>query len=157
VPDRKGEESDRRAAEAIEDPSPARLYATLIGGLLVIAGIVGFFYSASFGAPGAVDRALGGFEVNGWDNVLHIATGALGLLLAGYAARRYALWMGCFYLILAGWGFIAGGGALLGFLPANTGDCLFHLVLGLLGLAAALATPSAAAPPAKKPLNAARA
>ena len=28
--------------------SPARLYCLLIGGVLVIAGIIGFFYEASF-------------------------------------------------------------------------------------------------------------
>ena len=28
--------------------SPARLYCLLVGGVLVIAGIIGFFYEASF-------------------------------------------------------------------------------------------------------------
>ena len=36
--------------------TPASLYAGLIGGVLVIAGILGFFYSSSFGAPGEVSR-----------------------------------------------------------------------------------------------------
>jgi len=145
---------DRKRAEAIDDPSPARLYATLVGGLLVIFGVVGFFYSASFGTPGSVDEALGALRSTAGVNVLHVLAGALGLLVAGFAARRYALWLGVLFLALAGWGFILGGGdeAILGFLPVNTGNNLLHLALGLLGAGAALATPQperAAGPPRK--------
>jgi Domain of unknown function (DUF4383) len=130
-----------RSPEAIDGPSPARLYATLVGGLLVVLGIVGFFYSASFGSPGQVEDALGVLSVNAWWNVLHIATGALGLLVAGFAARRYAFWLGLLYLVLAVWGLALGGGeALLGLLPVDTADDLLHLALGLLGVGAALAT-----------------
>ena len=88
-------------------------------------------------------RVFGVFAVNGWANVLHILSGALGLLVAGYAARRYALWLGAFYLVLALWGFAIGSGeAILGFLPVDTGDNVLHLVLGALGVRAALATPA---------------
>src|SRR5690242_11440400 len=79
---------------SMAEASPARLYATLVGLLLAVLGIVGFFYSASFGAPGEVDDALGLFAVNGWINVLHLLTGVLGLLLAGTAPRAYARWVG---------------------------------------------------------------
>ena len=149
MPERQGAETIGRQALAIDDPSPARLYATLVGGLLVIAGIVGFFYSASFGGPGDVREALGIFSVNAWQNVLHVLTGAIGLLLAGFAARRYALWLGLLYLVLAVWGFANGSGEpILGFLPVDAADNLLHLVLGLLGVAAALATPKPARPTA---------
>jgi hypothetical protein len=128
----------------MDGPSPARLYATGAGATLVVAGIVGFFYSASFGSPGEVEDALGAFAVNGWDNVLHILTGVLGLIAADYASRRYSLWLGSFYVALALWGFTIGGGeAILGFLPVNTGDNLAHLLLGALGVLAALGTPAA--------------
>jgi hypothetical protein len=126
----------------MEAASPARLYATAVGALLVVLGIAGFFYSASFGSPGDVEAALGVLRVNAWLNLLHIATGALGLLVAGYASRRYALGLGALYTVLAIWGFAsAGGDAILGFLPANSGDDWLHLALGLLGLAAAAGTP----------------
>jgi hypothetical protein len=126
----------------MDGPSPARLYATLIGAALVVFGIVGFFYSASFGSPGAVDDVFGAFPVNGWLNLIHIATGAIGLLVAGYAARRYALWLGIAYLLIAVWGFLAGSGdSLLGLVPVDTADDFLHLALGLLGVAAAFATP----------------
>jgi hypothetical protein len=125
-------------------PSPARLYATLVGGALVVAGVVGFFYSSSFGSPGSVEGVFGLLGVNGWHNLFHIGTGALGLVVANRAARRYALWLGSAYVALAVWGFILGGEAtLLGFFPIDTGDDVLHLVLGVLGVAAALATPTA--------------
>lgn len=127
----------------MDAPSPARLYATLVGAALVVAGIVGFFYSASFGSPGEVEQMLGVFAVNGWVNVFHILSGALGLFVAGYASRRYALWLGAAYVVVAFWGFALGSGeSILGFLPVNTGDNVLHLVLGGLGVAAARATPA---------------
>ena len=111
-------------------PSPARLYATLVGAALVVAGIVGFFYSASFGIPGDVDDVFGLLAVNGWHNSLHILTGALGLLVAGYAARRTR----------SGWARLhrdralgihrRRGESILGFIPVNTGDNFLHLALG---------------------------
>jgi hypothetical protein len=124
------------------EASPARLYATLVGAILVLAGIVGFFYSASFGSPGQVDDALGAFAVNGWVNSLHIFTGAVGLLAASLAPRAFAKWIGLAYLAIAAWGFIAGdGGTLLGVFPVNAESNVLHLALGGLGLAAARATP----------------
>jgi hypothetical protein len=126
----------------MEAASPARLYATAVGAFLLVLGIVGFFYSASFGSPGSVEDALGVLRVNGWLNVLHIATGALGLWLAGYASRPFALGVGALYLALAIWGFALGPGeAVLDLFPTNGGNDALHLVLGLLGLAAAAGTP----------------
>jgi hypothetical protein len=125
----------------MQDPSPAKLYATAVGALLLIGGIVGFFYSASFGSPGEVDEMLGAFAVNGWLNLLYILAGALGLLLAGFAPRRYAFWLGLLFLVAALWGFALGPGtAILGVFPVNGGTNLLHLALGLLGIGAALGT-----------------
>jgi hypothetical protein len=123
--------------------SPARLYATVVGAFLLVFGIVGFFYSASFGAPGTVDQALGAFRCNAWANLLHVAAGAAGLLAAGAASRAYALALGTLFTALAVWGFVLGGDAsILGFLPAGSGNDLLHLALGLLGLLAAAGTSS---------------
>jgi hypothetical protein len=110
----------------MEAASPARLYAAVVGSVLVVLGILGFFYSASFGDLDHYEEALGGLEVNGWLNLFYLATGALGLLLAGVASRQYSLAIGLLYTALAiiGWG---------------TG--WLHLVLGVLGLAAAAGTP----------------
>jgi hypothetical protein len=130
----------------MEAATPARLYATVVGAVLLIAGIIGFFYSASFGSPGEVDEVFGILSVNAWHNIVHILTGALGLLLAGYAAREYALGLGVVYLVVAAWGFIIGSGdSILGFIPINTEDNFLHLILGVLGVLAAMATPRSAA------------
>lgn len=110
----------------MEPASPARLYATVAGALLVVLGIVGFFYDASFSGLDDLETALGVLEVNAWINLLYLATGALGVLVAGVASRSYALAMGIFYTLLA----IVGPGARA---P--------HLVIGLLGLAAVAAAP----------------
>ena len=127
----------------MEASSPARLYATLVGGTLVVAGIIGFFYSASFNTnPADVDDVFGILSVNGWHNMVHIVTGALGLLVAGSAARQYALGLGFVYVVIAVWGFIIGSGDfILGFVPVNTEDNFLHLILGVLGIAAGIATP----------------
>jgi hypothetical protein len=128
----------------MEQSSPARLYAGSVGATLVVAGIIGFFYSSSFGSPGDVDAVFGILDVNGWHNVVHILTGALGLLAFGagvYAARQYALALGVVYLIVAAWGFIVGSGdQILGIIPVNTEDNVLHLLLGLAGLGVGLAT-----------------
>ena len=85
----------------MEEASPARLFAALAGAALVIYGIAGFFYDSSFAAPGDVGDALGLLSVNGWANVFHILTGALGLLLAGFASRRYAIGICALYVLIA--------------------------------------------------------
>lgn len=127
----------------MDAPSPARLYAALAGAFLLVIGIVGFFYSASFGSPGEVDQMLGVFAVNGWDNVMHVLTGVLGLIAADYASRRYSLWLGSFYVAIALWGFSLGDGeSILDLLPVSTGDNLLHLAIGALGVFAALGTPA---------------
>jgi hypothetical protein len=128
----------------MQETSPARLYAGLVGATLVVAGIIGFFYSADFGSPGDVEAVFGILDVNGWHNVVHILTGALGLLAFGagvYAARQYALALGVVYLVVAAWGFIIGDGdSILGIVPVNTEDNVLHLLLGIGGLGAGLAT-----------------
>jgi Domain of unknown function (DUF4383) len=126
----------------MEAPSPARLYAALVGAFLLSMGIVAFFYSASFGTPGEVEKALGTFDVNAWANLLYVATGAIGLLAAGVFSRPYALAAGDLYTVLAVWGFAIGGGeAVLSILPSGGADDALRLAIGLLGLAAAAATP----------------
>jgi hypothetical protein len=130
----------------MEASNPARLYATLVGAILTILGIIGFFYSSSFGSPGEVDEVFGVLAVNGWHNVLHLATGLLGLAAAGYAARQYALGLGLVYLVVAIWGFIIGSGdSILSIVPVNTADNILHLLLGLAGVAAGAASPERAA------------
>jgi hypothetical protein len=136
----------------MDERSPAQLYALIFGVVLVAAGIIGFFYSAAFGSPGKVDAVLGILDVNAWHNIVHIATGALGLLAfaGGYDyARKYAFGLGAVYIVVAIWGFIIGDGAsILGFIPVNTEDNFLHLFIGIAGIGAGLATPATHSPTA---------
>ena len=127
--------------------NPAKLYALVVGATLVVAGIIGFFYEAKFTDDKDVrDAVFGILDVNGWHNVVHIATGALGLLaFAGgaYAARSYALGLGVVYIAVAIWGFVIGDGdSILSIIPVNTEDNVLHLLIGIGGLAAYAATPA---------------
>jgi hypothetical protein len=123
--------------------SPARLYCTLVGAVLVIAGILGFFYEASFDTGDSIqaDDVLGILAVNGWHNLIHLAIGLLLLAAAGSAARTAALGVGLLYLVLSIWGFIESDNVLIGLVPINDEDNVLHLILGLTGLAAGAATP----------------
>ena len=139
----------------MEGRSPAQLYALVFGVVLVAAGILGFFYEAKFTNDVAVREAvLGILEVNGWHNVVHIATGVLGLAAAGsYAySRVYALGLGAVYIVVAVWGFIIGSGeSILSIVPVNTEDNVLHLLIGIAGIAAGLATPSVPEPSTQEP------
>jgi hypothetical protein len=131
----------------MDERSPAQVYALVIGLTLVVAGIAGFFYNASFSTGDGTERdaVLGILDVNGWHNVVHIASGAVGLLLAGSGrgARTYALGLGVVYLLVTLLGFIAGDGEeILNLIPVNTEDNFLHLLIGLAGIGAGLATPA---------------
>lgn len=112
----------------MEAASPARLYAAVVGALLFVLGVVGFFYDASFGALDSYEEALGALQVNGWLNLFYLATGAVGLLVGGVSSRTYSLTVGLLYTLLAivGWGSLG-----------------LNLAIGILGIAAAAGTPTA--------------
>jgi uncharacterized protein DUF4383 len=136
----------------MEESSPARLYCLLVGAVLVIAGIIGFFYESSFATGDSirVDDVFGVLGVNGWHNLVHLAIGALLLAAAGSAARPAALFVGVLYIVLCILGFIATGNGGIGFIaendtliklvPVNNEDNVLHLILGITGVIAAFAT-----------------
>jgi hypothetical protein len=136
----------------MEESSPARLYCLLVGAVLVVAGIIGFFYEASFATGDSIreDEVFGILGVNGWHNVVHLAIGALLLTAAGSAARPAALFVGVLYIVLCILGFIAIGDSGIGFIaendtliklvPVNNEDNVLHLILGITGVLAGLAT-----------------
>ena len=130
--------------------SPAQIYALTFGATLVVAGILGFFYSADFSTGDTdSDALIGVFDVNGWHNVVHILSGLAGLALARSwsGARLYAYGFGLVYLVITGIGFAIGDGeSILGLIPVNTADNILHLSIAVLGLFAAILSPSAPRP-----------
>jgi hypothetical protein len=145
----------------MEETSPARIYCLLVGGVLVIAGIIGFFYEASFKTGDSIraDDVFGILAVNGWHNLVHLGIGALLLIGAGSAARGTALFVGILYIVLCvlgfiatsdnGIGFIAENNTLIDLVPVNNEDNVLHLILGITGVIAAYASrPMSRAAPA---------
>jgi hypothetical protein len=145
----------------MEETSPARLYCLLVGGVLVIAGIIGFFYEASFKTGDSIrsDKVFGILAANGWHNLVHLGIGALLLIGAGAAARGTALFVGILYIVLCvlgfiatsdnGIGFIAENDTLIDLVPVNNEDNVLHLILGITGVIAAYASrPMSRAAPA---------
>ena len=134
----------------MQNLGPARLYALVFGAVLTAAGIIGFFYESEFTDDESVrDAVFGILDVNGWHNVVHIATGLLGLVAfaaGAYAARAYALGLGAVHIVVTIWGFVVGDGdSIPSIIPINTEDNVLHLLIGIAGLAAgAAATPAPA-------------
>jgi hypothetical protein len=131
----------------MDDRSPAQVFALVIGVTLVAAGILGFFYSASFGTGDGTEREalLGILDVNAWHNLFHLVSGVIALAVAGSygGARTFALAFGVVYLVVTILGFIAGDGEeILNIIPINTEDNFLHLLLTIAAFGAGLATPA---------------
>lgn len=110
----------------------ARTYALIIGWLLTVVGIVGFFTGSM----------LLIFEVNMAHNLVHVATGAVALLfgywMSGRYARTFDQWLGVVYGLVTVFGFgVAGLGSasILGILPVNLADNVLHATIALGSLA----------------------
>jgi len=122
--------------------TPAQLYCLLAGAALLLAGIAGFIVDATFDTGGGIDGdKLIAFEVNGWHNVVHIAS---GLVLLASAAKRasaktVALLFGLTYGAVSIIGLIDGE-TVLGLLPVNPADNVLHIALSAAGILAALAS-----------------
>jgi hypothetical protein len=124
--------------------TPAQLYCLLAGAALLLAGIGGFFADATFDTDnGLQGDSFLGFEVNGWHNVVHIASGLL--LLASYrrraSAKTVALAFGIVYGIVSVIGLVDGNDVLT-LIPVNPADNVLHIALSLVGILAALASPA---------------
>jgi hypothetical protein len=132
--------------------TPAQLYALVFGAVLLLVGILGFFVEngASFAVGQAAEAEKGsllGFDINGWHNVVHLASGAVGLLMASSpaSARIFAIGFGVVYALVTVLG-LALDSPLLGLIPVNGADNVLHLLIAVIGIAAGLASPREPAP-----------
>ena len=122
--------------------TPAQLYALLFGITLLAVGILGFIADSSFDTGSNVqgsDFII--FEVNGWHNLVHIASGIAGIALSRRAdsARLFALGFGAVYLLVTIWGLIDGNDV-LGLIPVDAANSALHLAIAALGIGAGLAS-----------------
>jgi preprotein translocase subunit Sss1 len=116
--------------------SPARLYAKVVGVVVILVGVVGLI----IGDP--EDGLLGLFNVDIAEDIVHLTTGGL-LAYVGFAGTnssvKYVVTaLGVVYLLVGVIGFIVPG--LFGLLPHeySLADNILHLALGALALFAVL-------------------
>jgi hypothetical protein len=131
----------RRELARDEGRSPAQVFCLVVGATLVIVGIVGFFAETSFDTGSGVQGSdLIVFEVNGWHNLVHLASGLFLLALMGRrdTARTGALAFGTIYLVVTVIGLVDGEDV-IGLLPVNPADNVLHILLTVAAFAAALA------------------
>ncbi|MCA1708769.1 MAG: DUF4383 domain-containing protein, partial [Actinobacteria bacterium] len=118
---------------------PARMYAKVVGLVVLVVGIVGVI----IGDP--KDGLLGIFNVDIVEDIVHLGSGGLLTYVAfkGTAdvVKTVVMGLGVVYLLVGVLGFIAP--ELFGLIPHeyNVADNILHLVLG--GLAVAAASSSA--------------
>jgi hypothetical protein len=113
--------------------------AVLVGAIFLVFGVGGFIPGVTSGYDtlqwaghhsGA--RLFGVFAVSGLHNVVHVAFGVAGLVLArSYAgARAYLLGAGLVYLALWVYGLLIDHGSDANFVPVNGADNWLHFGLG---------------------------
>src|SRR4051812_41891087 len=116
--------------------TPAQWYCTIIGAVLTLVGILGFIANSSFGHGGHVQGDnLVIFEVNGWHNLVHLASGLFLLAMSPKrrTAKTAALAFGIVYGLVAIWGLVDGNDV-LGLVPVNPADNVLHILLAALGI-----------------------
>ena len=120
--------------------SPARLYAKVVGVVVLVVGVVGLI------AGNPEDGLLGLFNIDILEDIIHLGSGGL-LAYVGFkgtdsAVKSVVTALGVIYLIVGVVGFIVP--ELFGLLPNgyNVADNILHLVLGALALFAALGNSS---------------
>ena len=130
----------------------AQWFCLVVGLTLVLAGLLGFIADATFDTSASGVDAEGGnqggglqgdlflgLEVNGWHNLVHIASGLLLLAGAGTrrSARTVAIIFGLTYAVVTIIGLIDGTDV-LGILPVNVFDNVLHALLAIGALAVGL-------------------
>lgn len=97
-----------------------KLWAQILGVVLILVGILGFFNNP----------ILGIFGVDAMHNVVHLLTGAIFAwagFMSGNNAKKVNQWLGIVYLLVAVVGFMGW----ITFMTIDSADNWLHLVLGL--------------------------
>ena len=112
----------------------------IIAAVFVLVGILGFipgitthYGSMTFAGHHSHARLLGLFEVSVLHNLVHLALGAAGLVLARTwsGARAFLIVGGVIYLMLTLYGLVVDRNDPANFVPLNSADNWLHLVLGV--------------------------
>lgn len=120
--------------------SPARLYAKIVGVVVLLAGIVGVI------AGDPEDGLFGLFNIDIVEDIVHLTTGGLlayvGFAGSNSAVKTVVMAIGVAYLLVGVLGFVAP--ELFGLIPHeySLADNILHLTLGALALLTALGNAS---------------
>ena len=116
--------------------SPARMYAKVVGVVVLVVGVVGLL------AGNPEDGLLGLFNIDIVEDIIHLGSGGL-LAYVGFkgtdsAVKSVVTALGVIYLLVGVLGFVVP--ELFGLIPNeyNVADNILHLVLGALALFAVL-------------------
>ncbi|GAB2864601.1 DUF4383 domain-containing protein [Streptomyces deserti] len=126
--------------------TPLQQAAMLVGAVFLLVGVLGFIpgvttsYSAmEFATHESGAKLLGIFQVSILHNLVHVAFGIAGLVLARTASGAYSYLLvgGAIYLVLWIYGLLVSHRSEANFIPLNTADDWLHFVLGIamIGLA----------------------
>jgi hypothetical protein len=135
--------ASHRAARA-----PVQQAALLVGLVFLVVGVAGFipgittdYGSLEFASHESGAELFGLFQVSILHNLVHLAYGLTGLILAGTAAGAYSYLLvgGAVYLVLWVYGLAVGHDSDANFVPLNTADDWLHFALGIAMIALALA------------------
>ena len=131
------------------DRQPAQLLTMLIGVTFILVGLLGFvpgitshlYDGLDFAGHNSPAKLFHVFQVSWLHNIVHLAFGLVGLVLARTweTARVYLIGGGVVYLVLWLYGLIVSMGSGANFVPFNSADNWLHFALGagmiLLGFA----------------------
>lgn len=114
--------------------------AAVVGAAFLLVGILGFIpgittdiYPLQLAGHDGEALLLGVFEVSVLHNIVHLAFGVAGLLMARTftAARTYLIAGGLIYLVLWIYGLVIEKDSQANFVPLNTADDWLHFFLGV--------------------------
>jgi hypothetical protein len=134
---------------------PVQVAALVVSAVFVVVGVLGFVPGVTtnydqLAAAGHHSGALllGVFAVSVLHNLVHLAFGVVGFLLARSAvgARNFLIWGGVVYAVLWLYGLLIDHGSEANFVPVNTADNWLHLGLavGMIALGVGLGRAPAA-------------
>lgn len=132
--------ASRRRMIGVRPTTNAQLFATVVGAVFLIVGIVGFIPGfttnvgdMTFAGTDSDAELFGVFQVSILHNLVHVAFGVLGLWAAKTvaASRLYLVGGGLVYLVLTLYGALVDKASDANFVPLNTADDWLHLGLGV--------------------------
>jgi hypothetical protein len=129
----------QRAGLDLKAMTPTQRAAAAVGAVFLLVGILGFVPGITtnlgdmkFAGHESDAKLLGVFEVSVLHNLVHVAFGVAGLLMARTwnLARSFLIGGGVIYLALWLYGLAVAHDADANFVPVNTADDWLHFALG---------------------------